>query len=580
MTTADAAPAPLAPLERAQRIEALDVVRGFALIGILLMNIEFFNRATQEIGMGMQPGLTGANYWFSWFVQYFVVGKFWTIFSLLFGMGFAVMLMRAENSGRDFFRPYLRRIAALAVFGALHFLFLWSGDILFSYAVGALALLIVLYGQGNHILLGVGLLASLSAMTKLEWPFIISSCLGYFGVCAWYLRCPDRIALFGRDVPVFKIVTRFLTTGAVAALLARLLVPSLPHGAKLALPIVGIAVLILSILMARYHQPPEARPWRMAVGLYVFSVGLMTALAGAEYYYPDPADAVVAKPFAAAPAVSQAPALMAENKAASDVEKATTKKPPSDAEKAAEKRKKRAEQIAEHNTDVANELRVLTKGSYADVIAMRARDFVKHAPDQFAFAVMLINMFLLGLWFVRSGIMADTRAHRPLFLKLAMIAMPVGVGLGLLGAQIATHDILGQRTGFHFAFGLLMLGNLGACLGYVSVVILMLDSGSALSRIRILAPFGRMALTNYLTHSLVFSTIFYGYGLGYFGIERLWQLACVAAMVAVQIALSHWWLRHFRYGPVEWLWRAITYWQIPAMRVAPAGNRGSVPRAV
>src|SRR5687768_124880 len=133
----DQAATSLTPVANDERIQALDVVRGFALIGILLMNVEFFNRATASIGSGMQSGLSGANFWVSYFVQYFVAGKFWTIFSLLFGMGFAVMLTRTERAGRSFLVPYMRRIAALAVFGALHHIFLFAGDILFSYAVAA-----------------------------------------------------------------------------------------------------------------------------------------------------------------------------------------------------------------------------------------------------------------------------------------------------------------------------------------------------------------------------------------------------------------------------------------------------------
>jgi uncharacterized protein len=130
--------ASLAPIAATQRIEALDVVRGFALIGIFLMNIEWFNRPFATFNEGMPRGLTGADWWASWFVTYFVQGKFWTIFSLLFGMGFAVMMVRAEQAGREFKQVYLRRVLALAVFGALHYIFLWQGDILFSYAIAAL----------------------------------------------------------------------------------------------------------------------------------------------------------------------------------------------------------------------------------------------------------------------------------------------------------------------------------------------------------------------------------------------------------------------------------------------------------
>jgi uncharacterized protein len=138
---------PLSPVTAGERIEELDVVRGFALLGIFLMNVEFFNRSMMGIGEGMPTGLTGIDWFASWFIAYFIQGKFWTIFTLLFGMGFAVMLTRAERAERKFMVPYLRRILALAVFGALHFIFLWGGDILFSYAIAAGGLLILLYGK-------------------------------------------------------------------------------------------------------------------------------------------------------------------------------------------------------------------------------------------------------------------------------------------------------------------------------------------------------------------------------------------------------------------------------------------------
>jgi uncharacterized membrane protein YeiB len=117
------------------------------------------------------------------------------------------------------------------------------------------------------------------------------------------------------------------------------------------------------------------------------------------------------------------------------------------------------------------------------------------------------------------------------------------------------------------AQGLLMLGNLPASLGYVSLVILMLHGASAFNKVSVLAPFGRMALTNYLSQSLIASIFFMGYGFGNWGISRVDQMLFVAVVVVLQIAFSHFWLARFRYGPMEWLWRAVTYWKIPAMRI-------------
>src|SRR5688500_18556301 len=152
----------LMPITAHQRIEALDVVRGFALLGIFLMNIEYFNRTLSSLDQGMPTGLTGIDWFASWFIAYFVQGKFWTMFSLLFGMGFAVMMTRAEQAGREFKIVYLRRVLALAVFGAAHFVLLWEGDILFSYAVGALMLMIVLYGKTRPLVIGIAVAAGLA----------------------------------------------------------------------------------------------------------------------------------------------------------------------------------------------------------------------------------------------------------------------------------------------------------------------------------------------------------------------------------------------------------------------------------
>lgn len=111
-----------------------------------------------------------------------------------------------------------------------------------------------------------------------------------------------------------------------------------------------------------------------------------------------------------------------------------------------------------------------------------------------------------------------------------------------------------------------MLGNLPACLGYVGLVVLMLHSQSVFSHIRVLAPAGRMALTNYLLQSVLCAGYFYGYGLGQWGMGRALQVVFVVCVFAVQIALSHWWLARYRFGPMEWVWRAFTYRTTPAMR--------------
>ena len=123
------------------RIDAMDVLRGFALLGILLMNIEGMVAPLQAAMTGVNPALAGADRWADAAVYVLVQGKFYPLFSMLFGMGFAVMMMRAEAAGRPFLGTYLRRILVLLAIGLAHALLVWSGDVLVSYALLAFPLM-------------------------------------------------------------------------------------------------------------------------------------------------------------------------------------------------------------------------------------------------------------------------------------------------------------------------------------------------------------------------------------------------------------------------------------------------------
>ena len=590
--------AELEPISANQRIEALDVVRGFALIGIFLMNIEFFNRAVSGIGEGMPLGLTGIDWFASWFVAYFVQGKFWTIFSLLFGMGFAVMMVRAERAGREFKGVYLRRILALAVFGAAHYIFLWEGDILFSYAVAALGLLILLYGRAKFIAIGIGVLVALGFIPGCDSLFGVAFGLAFVGLIAIFLRSEKRISIRGRSVPLFTMIV--LSIGALLSIAAVVfwLLPDGPKEPRLPLTVFGPMLLVVGGLAWKYHEPVEKRSLRMAVSIYVFMALAMTFAGVIQHLTPPEPDAPETKVTAAtkvapapvtaatkpdvisagksdlkAHATPGAPAKIASKTdvgtAARTEVKVDAKKPEkTKAEKAAERKAERAKRLAQRAADTEAEVRVLTKGAYWEAIDMRARRFLDKAAGDAGFASVLIGMFLLGIWFVRSGVMENTGAYLAFFRKLAWIGLPVGIGIGLLGSLIAVSHVAGERyDGFQFARGLTTLGNLPACLGYVGMVVLMLHSRSVLASIRILAPVGRMALTNYLTQSLLCTIYFYGYALGHWGMPRGQQILFVAVAFFAQIVFSTWWLSRFRYGPMEWLWRGFTYRQTPKFRI-------------
>jgi len=558
------------PVATAQRIEALDVVRGFALIGIFLMNIEFFNRTFASINEGMPRGLTGADWWATWFVNYLVAGKFWTIFSLLFGMGFAVMMVRAEQAGRDFKRVYLRRVLGLAVFGALHFIFLWDGDILFSYAVGALLLMVTFYGRVWPLLLAIAAAVAVGVAADIDGFFPVATGLAAAGLIALYLRNSTRIRLRGLSLPIFCLILMSLGAGLSIAAVVLWVLPNAPTEPRLPLSVFGPMLLIAGWLSWKFYDPPEKRSLRLAASLYLFSALAMTAGGLLQRFAPDPvltaptAASVAAAAASAAAAAAAAPPQANVASGAASGAAAKVRKPEKTREERLAEREKR---LAEGKKEKTDELRTFTQGSYADTVQWRARRFAEKVGGDFGFGVVLMGMFLLGTWFVRSGVMENTGAHLPLFRKLALWGTPIGIGLGLAGSAIAMSHTPGDRyDGWGIARGLVMLGSLPACLGYVSIVVLMLHSRGVFSHIRVLAPMGRMALTNYVTQSLICSLVFYGYAGGRWGMHRWQQLLFVAVVFSAQVVFSHWWLSKFRYGPMEWFWRGFTYRQTPAFR--------------
>ena len=111
-------------------------------------------------------------------------------------------------------------------------------------------------------------------------------------------------------------------------------------------------------------------------------------------------------------------------------------------------------------------------------------------------------------------------------------------------------------------------GSIIVALGHINLVMWLTKTGALKRLLDRFAAVGRMALTNYLMHSIVLTTIFYGYGFGLYGrIPRLWQMAFVAGLISLQLVISPWWLSKYRFGPAEWAWRSLTYRQLQPFRV-------------
>ena len=217
--------------------------------------------------------------------------------------------------------------------------------------------------------------------------------------------------------------------------------------------------------------------------------------------------------------------------------------------------------------DIAAEVTAY-KGTYVEALAQRA-PFVAFMQLNLTlvFVVWRVGgLMLLGMALMKLGVLSGQRSMR-FYRKMTVIGYGVGLPLAILSAVILdAHQFdplyVARYGGIPNYFGSILVA-----FGHIGAVLLVVKSGAFQAAVHRVAAVGRMALSNYLAHSLVMTSLFYGYGLGlYAEVPRIWQQGFVAALIGLQLALSPWWLKHFRFGPAEWLWRSLTYGQRQPMR--------------
>jgi uncharacterized protein len=198
----------------------------------------------------------------------------------------------------------------------------------------------------------------------------------------------------------------------------------------------------------------------------------------------------------------------------------------------------------------------------------------------------LFQTFFFGIWFCwRAGglMLLGMAMHKLDIFNAARSSVFYGalalVGLILGGALTASEIRLHEEHGWPVMESMYLYslphywGSFFQSLAYVGLVMLLCRSGALRRLQQALAAVGRMALSNYLMQSLICTTIFYGQGFGQFGhFSRVEQLYTFLGVSAAQLAWSPLWLRHFRFGPLEWLWRSLTYWKRQPMRRAAGSS--------
>jgi uncharacterized protein len=157
----------LQPVNASERIHILDILRGFAIFGILAVNISGFARPDYLPGYQFTGNLPWYDNIAEDLVLYLADGKFFTIFAFLFGIGFSVQIARAESKGRQLMTFYPRRLGVLFGIGVLHAILFWVDDILRLYALLGFVLLAFRNRSNRAVLISAGIFFGLNYLLSL-----------------------------------------------------------------------------------------------------------------------------------------------------------------------------------------------------------------------------------------------------------------------------------------------------------------------------------------------------------------------------------------------------------------------------
>jgi uncharacterized protein len=460
MSAGRAGPTAATPVEGGARLLRLDALRGFALLGIAWANVRQlflpFDVGEFAVSIGGSERLA----WIDWQVFHALVDlKFLTIFSVLFGIGFALHQERIEARGGHFTGIYLRRASILALFGILHGLLLYSAEVLMPYAVAGLML---------------------------------------FATKRWTADAQMRtgLALLGISL---------LWGYQIGAL----------GGVSILISVTAAALLIATTLLTRH------RSWRVALAAWI-TVVIAAAVALTAELGAGTGDGLAGEYLEAQ---RQLAAMSGESAGA----------PPE-------------EWLARQD------------GSFAALFRLHVEQYA-----QLLFYVLIfllwrtLALFLIGAGLFRTGVVAmDSPAA---WSRIAFAGLGIGLPLSMLATWLQGRELQGAMD-WRWPEFLHSISALPLAAGLAAAVFLLHRQPATRWLWSRIESAGRMALTNYVGQSLVFALLAESWGFGLYGRLGGVELTLVAVAVFSLLAeASYFWLRAFRMGPLEWLWRCGTYWR-------------------
>jgi len=176
------------------------------------------------------------------------------------------------------------------------------------------------------------------------------------------------------------------------------------------------------------------------------------------------------------------------------------------------------------------------------------------------------GLMLLGMAFFKAGVLQAEKS-RAFYWKTILVGLVIGLPLVVYGLYYNFKwDWIYDRSMF-LGHQYNYWGSLGVSLAYIAIIMLIMKSKGWAKFKQWMSPVGKFALSNYLFTTIIITLIFYGHGLGlYSTVERIGQLGITLGVWIFLIAWSNYWVKYYRFGPFEWLWRSLTYWKIQPIK--------------
>ncbi len=501
----------IGPVTKQDRIQTIDFIRGFALLGIIIVNFTVDN-----------PGIRPLSEWkgfgdqFAWWsIQFFLDDKFMAIYCLLFGLGFSIQMFRAKERHSSFVFIYLRRMIVLYIFGAINFIFFYGWDILGAYAIAGLLLLVV-YKLPQKLLPVLALLCVL-----VPWTIDLLKTKD-FAASPFRSGVTVDTAVLNTYVGVYQINE--------------------------------FRQIIIRKANTLICEAPDRRVRLVAVS---------------ENEFLAPTDHDVRLIFAkdSTGKLNRIIGLTGDGK------ELTAYKTEIDLQKGLNEQLSQRSQwrtgwkektYKEFITNNFNDF-------WSSIKSWSLFDFFRDYENRIVLAIFLLGLYA-GKRKVFYEINANRTFFLKVmklgfWVGMTCTAIVLGFRAWNYKNDIERDFYSPLIRGLNY---LLMAfpGAVGMALGYVASMTLLLEKDRWKNRLIFLQPVGRIGLTNYLIQGVAYTFLFRSFGLGLDGkIGAIWRTILALLVFTLVVLCSRWWLKRFQYGPFEWLSRSLTYLKFQPMRI-------------